>query len=339
MSTQIEASTNALALIEVQPIENLFKPETIDPILVKIALEVRAPKFDITKEVDRKACASLAFKLAKTRTFIDECRLKLVSAEKKRLKLIDQEGSRIWDELEALQKEVRKPLTDYENAEKDRIERNEAHILQLGTATNFDNYPTTDQLRSRIAELEADNLTDMREFTDRARACKEGSLKVLQSKLAASIKADEDRVELDRLRKEQEVRAQKEREQSIAAKAKADAEAAAERKIQEAREAKVRAEKAAAELVAKAERDAETARVKAQREKELAVQREKDRVAAEKKAEEVATARREANKAHCAKINRQVLDALVAEGITESVAIKVIQLVAKGKIPNVTITY
>src|SRR5208282_1559031 len=191
METQVE--TSALVLVEAQPIAKLFERATIDPILAKIAAEVREPYFDITKESDRKACASLAFKLAKTRTFIDSCRLKLVADEKKRLKAIDAEGSRIWDELEALQKEIRQPLTDWEDEEKARVARHEEHILQLEQYPNFPNPPTTDDIRKRLAALELEDLSEMREFADRGKIAKDLSLGALRSRLAMSEKADTDR--------------------------------------------------------------------------------------------------------------------------------------------------
>lgn len=339
MSTQVESLTSALTLVEAQPIEALFKPEAINPILAKIAVEVRAPKFDITKDVDRKLCASLAFKLAKTRTFIDSCRLKLVAAEKQRLKAIDKEGARIWDELETLQSEVRKPLTDWEDAEKARIARHEEHIRQLEQYPNFFVSPSTCDIRKRLAALEREDLSDMREFTERARTAQGVSLRSLRENLAASEKADADRAELGRLRQEQEVRTQKEREQAIAAKAKVDAEAVAEKKIQEAQAAKAKAEQMAADLIEAQARHTEAAKVRAKQEQDAAVQREKDRQVAQKKAEAEAEAKREANKKHCAKINRGALDAFIARGIEEEIGKLVIELIAKGQIPNIKITY
>src|SRR5208282_4694518 len=245
MESQIE--TSALVLVEAQPIAKLFERATIDPILEKIAIEVRASKFDITKEQDRKACASLAFKLAKTRTFIEDRRKDLVSGEKKRLKIIDDEGKRIRETLESLQDEVRKPLTDWEDIEKARVAKHEEHILELERYPNFFNPPTTDDIRKRLAALEREDLSDLREFSDRARIAKDLSLGALRSRLAMSEKADSDRAELERLRKEQEAREQKVREDAISAKAKADAEATAERTIQAAKDAKARAEQAAAD--------------------------------------------------------------------------------------------
>src|SRR5271155_3006848 len=89
------AGNHALILVETLPIEKLFERATIDPILDRIQLETRAISFDVRSERGRKAIASLAFKIAKTKTFIEDRRLELVSKEKKRLGLIDAEGKRI----------------------------------------------------------------------------------------------------------------------------------------------------------------------------------------------------------------------------------------------------
>ena len=68
--------STALATIENKPATELFKPGAIDPILDAIRAEVRreAACLDISTEANRKAIASLAFKVAKSKTFVDKRR-------------------------------------------------------------------------------------------------------------------------------------------------------------------------------------------------------------------------------------------------------------------------
>lgn len=132
-------------------------------------------------------------------------------------------------------------------------------------------------------------------------------------------------------------RARKEREQAERAafesqqrelQAKRDAELAEQRRIEQEEAAK----KAAIESEAKAKRDAELAAeaaAKAERERYEAEQAEAKRLAEE----------REANKEHRIKINRAALVALIGEGLAEDDAKKVITAIAKGLIPNVRIMY
>ena len=118
-----ENPDSALLKIDKMTPEQIFAPGTMDPILEAIRTEVtrQAAKLDISTEQNRKAIGSLAFKVTKSKTFIEGQRKSLVAAEKKRLAAIDSEGRRIWDILEGIAAEVRKPLTDWEQIDKDRI--------------------------------------------------------------------------------------------------------------------------------------------------------------------------------------------------------------------------
>jgi colicin import membrane protein len=129
MST-IETEVVSLAVIESLTPAKLFEPGTIDPLIERIKAEVRSVAIDITTDFGRKACASLAFKVARSKTFIDKQRLELVRDEKKRLAAIDKEGTRIWNALEDLQKEVRQPLTAWEQ-EQERIEAERLEQVRL----------------------------------------------------------------------------------------------------------------------------------------------------------------------------------------------------------------
>lgn len=76
---------------------------------------------------------------------------------------------------------------------------------------------------------------------------------------------------------------------------------------------------------------------------EKAVEEEKLRVIAAQEAKEKQVEferlQRESNKAHLAKINNEILNTLVDNGIEQEAAKKVIRLAAKGLIPNLTINY
>ena len=128
-----ENPDSALLKIDKMTPEQIFAPGTMDPILEAIRTEVtrQAAKLDISTEQNRKALGSLAFKVTKSKTFIEGQRKSLVAAEKKRLAAIDSEGRRIWDILEGIAAEVRKPLTDWEQIDKDRVASHESLIMKL----------------------------------------------------------------------------------------------------------------------------------------------------------------------------------------------------------------
>jgi hypothetical protein len=334
MSTQAVEMSDSLVLVQAQPIEKLFDRATIDPILEEIKKQCRAVPVDISTDAGRKACASLAFRIAKTKTFIEGQRITLVASEKKRLAAIDSEGKRIREELDALKEEVRRPLTEWEEAEEQRIKKHEALILELGRVGDL-GIVTAADIEKRIAYLESVDLSGLAEFTLRARTAKDEALGFFRRRLLQVKKEEEDRVEFARLRQEEEARAQKARDEAIAAKARADAESRA--KEAENRAAKAEAEALAAKARAKA--DAEAAERKAKIAQERAVQQERERADRQRQAEVDAEAKREANKRHRTKINNQAIDALIEEGIDKTVAKAVIELIAKDEIPNVRISY
>jgi hypothetical protein len=325
--------------VEVLPLEKLFERETIDPILERIKVECLAIPVNVNSERGRKECASLAYKIARSKGFIEDRHKELVGKEKRRLAEIDSEWKRIRETLDALKTEVRKPLTEWEKKEEDRTFAHEQHISRLEESVRIKVDSTTAEIAARIALVEADDASRMEEFTERGEEAKAKALEYLRSWHARSVQRDAEKVELERLRVEKEKRDREDRERQIAEQATKDTESRAARQVQEAKDAAARAEQAAADLLAKTERDAEEARARAQREQEAAVQRERERASNERRTAEAEEAKRESDRQHCAKINREAMDALVAGGVAKEAAKLAVQLIAKGQIPNVRISY
>lgn len=359
MATTIETGSS-LVLVESLTAVQLFEPTVINPILEKIKQEARSIPVDISTEKGRKAVASLAYKIARTKTFIDSQRVALVADEKKRLAVIDSEGKRIRDELDALKDEVRKPLTDWEESEKQRVASHEhrlSEIVQRGVFTqqNWQTMPI-DSMRELLLELENDK-SDWQEFSMRAKSAIVEASACIKDSIAKREQYDAEQMELERLRREQQEREQKEREQRIAkeaadrARLAAEAEARREREHAEAearrreeaeRSAKERAirEKQQAEAAAAlAEERRKEAVARAEREAQDAIQRERERIERVQREAKEAEARREADRKHRASVNREAMKAFVSGGMSESIAKKAVELIAKGSIPNVKISY
>jgi hypothetical protein len=314
--------------VEVLAVEKLFDRQVIDPILERIKIEVLAIPSDISTPNGRKALASLAFKVAKTKTFIEDRHRDLVYKEKQRLGAIDAEWKRIRETLDGIKTAVRKPLTDWEEIEETRVHQHEIHITRLEDAKKLRVDASTADIIARIAQLEADDISQMEEFDARAMTAKAESLEYLKNWLARSQKADTERAELDRLRKEREDRERAEREKQVAENARKQAEDRAARQVQDANDAAARAERALADAQARSAREAEEA-----------VERERQRLAAADRQATYEAEQREMNRQHCSKINNAALEALVAGGISQKAAKTVVQLIVKGQVPNVRITY
>lgn len=274
----------------------LFAPGKADEVIAEIKEKARAEaaKLDISTKENREAIAALSYKIARTKTATDKMRLELVADLKKELKAIDAEGSRIWDELEALQKEVRQPLTEWENRDKERIAKHEAAIAELDaagtqTAQEWQSIPV-DAMKDRLGEIEAQypSTHDWQEFGSRGAL----AVKTAKAKISEAITKREtyeaEQLELARLRAEAAERAQKEREEAAAAKAKAEAE-------EKARIAAVEAERKAKEEQERIQREAQEREAKAAREsaeREASIERE--RKAAQDRAEQAERQRAEA---------------------------------------------
>src|SRR5690606_34102970 len=112
-----EVLDRELVTIEPKNALAVFTEEkAIDPILARVRKEIDAFIPDITTASGRKAVASMAFKVAKSKTYLDGVGKKLVDEYKEIPKKIDATRKRVRDTLDEWKDEVRKPLTDWEDA-------------------------------------------------------------------------------------------------------------------------------------------------------------------------------------------------------------------------------
>ena len=328
----------------------------LDSVLEKLAEEAKAIAADISTEKGRKEIASNAYKVARSKTLLDDMGKKLGEEAKAKLDAINADRKKARDFCDALKDDVRKPLTDWENAEKQRIEKREADIAEIISAGNYTlaNWQTLpmDAMRERLLEIKGEKLSDWEEFEARAQEVIAKSSEQISDAITRREKHDAEQAELARLRAEaEERRKQDEERQRIEREEKMKAEVAekARREAEEKAAAEIRAadERAASEAAArkaaeeKAERDRVEAAARAEREKQAAVDAERQRAAAVAKAEADATAKREADIQHKAKINNEVLAAFAALDcvLGEAAAKWIVVAIASGKIPHVKISY
>lgn len=364
--------TEATQLAELPPAETALevysKPKGLDPWLDKIRAEVTGHVPDLKTKKGRDAIASRAHKVGKAKVALDDIGKELVAKLKDVPKKIDAERKRMRDLLDALKEEVRAPLTAWEQAEDDRVQRHKDSIEGI-VALVVDSGEPAESIRAAIAAVEAVAIgPQWEEFEPEAARTKDEALTNLRDRLAAREKYDADQAELARLRAETAAREQKDREERIAREAAEKAQREADERAQAERDAAARreADALAAAETARLEADlADQRRIAAEQQAELDRQAaaERERVAAEqaeqrriqaaedarqaeikrqadaKAAEEAEARRREKDKAHKASINRAALDAFVAGGMPEECAKQAVTLIAKGLIPNIRITY
>ncbi|EPY4327354.1 hypothetical protein ACXDJA_000913 [Klebsiella variicola] len=301
--------------------------DQLDPLIEAIEKEARSLVPDVTTKKGRDAIASMAHKVARSKTYIDNAGKDLVAELKALPKQIDESRRVVRERLDALKDEVRRPLTEWE-AEQERIKAEEAmnalHAEALEMNIKFD--------RELAAKFEADHemaLLMDKDF-DRERADKAAEAERQRIAYEEEIK----RLAAAAAAREVEQRAQREREEAAHREAvlKAQAEQAERDRI--AAEQKAEADKRAA-----VEAERRKAQEEADRIRREAEQREQARLAEEKrKADE--QARREADVKHRKTVGTDIVKALVANtSITRDQAIEVLTAIKDGNIPHTGISY
>lgn len=320
----------------------------IEEVISKIENESRSITFDINTKDGQATCRSLAAKIASAKSTLDKAGKARKDEYTVTTKLIDADRNIVKDRLQKLQDEVRQPLTELEQREKQRKAQHEANLAALGYVdVQAHDHIESDLIKERIGFLENTVIDDSwEEYKSQALETKDNALRILRPEFERVKKREDEQAELARLRAEQAQREQQEREARIAqeatAKAKADAERQAQQVAQEAerkereakeREARLIAEKEAAELRAKQQI------IDAAKREQEAAQRERDAIEAERLEAERLEAKRQANKKHRDAIFIQAKNDLVAGGIDEETAKAVIKLIHANKISNVTIKF
>ncbi|MBV0620753.1 hypothetical protein [Klebsiella pneumoniae] len=300
--------------------------DQLDPLIEAIEKEARSLVPDVTTKKGRDAIASMAHKVARSKTYIDNAGKDLVAELKALPKQIDESRRVVRERLDALKDEVRRPLTEWE-AEQERIKAEEAmnalHAEALAMNEEFDR-----QLAARI-ESDHEMALLMNDAFDREQADKAAEAERQRIAHEEEIK----RLAAAAAAREVEQRAQREREEAAHREAvlKAQAEQAERDRI--AAEQKAEADKQAA-----IEAERRKAQEEADRIRREAEQREQARLAEEKrKAEE--ESRRAADVEHRRGINTAAVQALIDHGIPYEWAKACIIAVALGKVPATTIKY
>ena len=333
-------------------------PAGLDPYLAKIKEELDAFVPDVSTKKGRDAIASIAYKVAKGKTALDNIGKELVADLKDVPKKIDAERKRMRDLLDQWKDEVRAPLTAWEEAEAAREARHKAGIewFQLRAKEHHD--LDASELRATLAEVDARAVDEAwQEYEAEAHRAKARALEALTAALAAREKQEAEQAELAKLRAEAAAREQNEREERIAREAAERAQREAEAKAQAEREATIKREADAQAAAERRELELKLQAERAEREKAEAIQREQQakadaerqaaeavaaeqrRVAAQAAADAKEAERRERDKAHKTAVNRAALAAFVQGGMTEECAKLAVTLIAKKAIPAVSITY
>jgi len=302
--------TESETITEGRAIAAFTAKDGLDDIVQQVAMHIRGYEHDLTTGAGRKRTASLSAKVSKTKTALDALGKSLTDEMKQQCKVVDNSRKAMRDELDKLRDEARKPLTDWEAEEAEKIEQ-EAIKAEA----------------NRLAEQkESDHEIGLllNEKFDR-------DAEEVKAEAARLAKAEADRIEVERIEYEAELKrraveqAEKDKDaaikrEQIAKQAQIDAEtarvAAESRAVEAEKQAQIDAENAAenARLAEVARQDAEAARIADDQ------------------------ARREANKRHVGNVRRKIKEhVMAASGIDEATAKKVV--LCLHSIDEITVNY
>ncbi|HGU9860637.1 TPA: hypothetical protein ACNFPA_003869 [Enterobacter hormaechei] len=317
-----------LVVIEKQNAMAVFTTkEQLDPIIEAIEKEARSLVPDVSTRKGRDAIASMAHKVARSKTYIDNAGKDLVAELKALPKQIDESRRIVRERLDALKDEVRRPLTEWE-AEQERIKAEEAmnamHAEALVMNEEFD--------RQLAAQIEADHEMAllMNDKFDRDREEQRRQAEQAQREHEARIKQEA----ADKAKREAEERHKAELD--AAARREADEKARADAAERKRKEDADRAEREKQEAIAAEQRKAQEEADRIKRENE---QKEAARLAEEKrKADE--QAKREADVKHRKTVGTNIVNALSSHtSLTREQAIEVLTALKDDLIPCAKIHY
>ncbi|HHE5806236.1 hypothetical protein FML04_18670 [Klebsiella oxytoca] len=312
--------------------------DQLDPLIEAIEKEARSLVPDVTTKKGRDAIASMAHKVARSKTYIDNAGKDLVADLKALPKQIDESRRVVRERLDALKDEVRRPLTEWE-AEQALIAAEKA-AEEERLRIEAEQKAALEALRKQV-EVDHEMALLMDKDIDRERADKAAEAErqriAREEEIARQAEEKAKREAAEKAQREIDAAAARERE-AILAKERAERERieAQQRAEREQREAAERAER---EKQAAVEAERRKAQEEADRIRREAEQREQARLAEEKrKADE--QARREADVKHRKAVGTEIVKALLANtSLTRDQAIEVLTAIKDGNIPHTGISY
>jgi hypothetical protein len=277
------AGTEVLAQT-INPVD-LFTGDALDIVLAEIKKQALAVGNDISTAKSRAEIISMSAKVATSGVQIDKWGFGLTEGWRKETKRVNDSRRKAKDFIKAVKTETRQPVTDWEQAEKDRIAFLE---MCVGRIEYFKDIcetpdPNSEQLQKWLDDLMEITIDETwQEFQEEAQIKYDANIALISSRLESRKKYESEQAELQKLREEQAAREKIEYEQRLKDEAVAQAKKEAEEKAEKERLASLQREQAAKDAQAKAEREKIAAQERA---KAQAAQAKKDAREAAERAE------------------------------------------------------
>lgn len=311
----MQESTELLVINETSVEAVFIKRDGLEEMLSKIESEVNAFVPDVSTKKGRDDIKAFVTKITKSKTYAEKVGKDLSAELKLRPAVVDATRNYVWERLQAMQDKARKPLTDWED-EQARIKAEEE--ARLAAIENQRVIDSDYEIALLLMERDFKQRQEQAEEAERIRLAREQQMK---DEAAAKAKADAEKAA-------QELIDKAESDRLAAVEREKQAEAAKIFAEQQLITQKAAADKAIIEADKKRLADIETA-------KQLEIQKQSDAKAAEEKK----LAEAAANTAHVAAVNRAIKEVYIAAGFPEEFAIKAVKLLVNNKLPNTTFNY
>lgn len=239
--------SNELIAIETLKPQELFTlpdAEGIDPLIEALEKSARSILLDPETASGRAEIKSLAYKVARTKTAIDNLGKEVTEEWKRQSKAVDAKRAKIRDRLEKLQEDIRRPVTEFEEKEAKRVEAHEAALHQVEAAASVDGWQVipVDALKARRDRVNEAAKRDWQEYRERADEVIGKALGKIDGAIRQREAYDAEQLELKRLREEKAEREKQDEADRIRKEAEAEAERKAEQKRQREAEEREQAE-------------------------------------------------------------------------------------------------
>lgn len=249
-----------IALIELtNPVAILTNPQAFDAFYEQVKAKTDELEPDVSTAKGRDEIRAMAMKVVRTKTALDAAGLAQTEEWRASTAKVNAARNLIKEKLDALRDQVRKPLSDWEEADKARIAECERilTLLRDGSVVTLDD--TSQTVSARIAEVEALIIADdlFQDLADNARANRQVTLDALGSALDRLVRDEAQRAELERLRAAEVERLRLEQERLDR---EAEERLAEEQRVEQERQDRERAEQAERDRLAAEAQAAEQTR-------------------------------------------------------------------------------
>jgi len=186
-----------LAIPIIESVPDYFKPGGTQEFIQSVAAYCGSQQLSVDSDEERDKIRSLAYKVTKTKTAMTKIVDDWAREQDAIKKSVKKEAAHLEGELSKIATTTRKPLTDYENYDKERIAEHETALGQIFNACLFVGAPSIESIQQRMAQIRTLEGRNWEEYRDRAAEGVAESIASLKAMLAKAELAEAERIEAE----------------------------------------------------------------------------------------------------------------------------------------------